>query len=316
MQKYKLFLDPNINFRQLAHKYLNSIYPPQNQRHIFQYFKTKNTKIQEKNVSLHTNKNRKETTKKTFDVYARRMMNEFEHIQYSPIQNYQYERWFQDTHYNGKTLNDDERREFIKRLDEIISDISEELPTIKRNLENIKEFQDEGHNVYRIIISVLQFIGITMIDSMVIGKYFILANKDYDRRFMRGKMRVILNEGFKKLYGFDKKTHEKSEWNRLAPIIKHFPEDIQHQYQHLSALLEEQSKSSYWWRDERNVETHFDAEELYDSRCEDIVESKVMMDSLRLYNTLYAVDCFLFNMHTCVHNTLVDMYRSGELREE
>ena len=46
------FLDPNINFRQLAHKYLNSIYPPQNQRHIFQYFKTKNTKIQEKNVAL------------------------------------------------------------------------------------------------------------------------------------------------------------------------------------------------------------------------------------------------------------------------
>ena len=32
---------------------------------------------------------------------------------------------------------------------------------------------------------------------MVAGKYFILADRDYDRRFMRGKLFVILNEGFK-----------------------------------------------------------------------------------------------------------------------
>ena len=148
------------------------------------------------------------------------------------------------------------------------------------------------------------------------GIYFILANKDYDQRFMRGKMKVILNEGFKKLYGFDENTKQKSEWNRLASILKYFPDKIQSQYQELSSLLEEHSKSSSWWRNERNVETHLDAEGLYDSRCEDFVESKVMMDSLRLYNTLYAANCFLFNMHTCVHNTLVDMYRRGELKEE
>ena len=60
MQKYKHFFRHE---HQLAHKYLNSIYPPQNQRHFFQHFKPKKTKIQEKTVSLHTNKNRKETTK-------------------------------------------------------------------------------------------------------------------------------------------------------------------------------------------------------------------------------------------------------------
>ena len=31
---------------------------------------------------------------------------------------------------------------------------------------------------------------------------------------------VILNEGFKKLYGFDDKTHKKSEWKRLFCYIK------------------------------------------------------------------------------------------------
>lgn len=241
---------------------------------------------------------------------------DIEEIQYSPIWNYRYEQWFRETHYNGKPLSDDERKNMINLIDENISETAEGLPIIKRILESLNDFHDEGHVVYRTIVSVMQFVGITMIDSMVIGKYFLLADKDYDRRFMRGKMKVILNEGFKKLYGFDEKAHEKSEWNKLSPLLKYFPEDIQHQYRHLTSLLEEHSKSSSWWRDERNVETHLDAGKLYDSRCEDIVECKVMMESLKLFDTLFAAECFLSNMHACFRNSLVEMYLRGELKEE
>lgn len=106
----------------------------------------------------------------------------------------------------------------------------------------------------------LGYIQITMIDSLVISKYFIPADKDYDRRFMHGKMKVVLNDGFKKLYGFNDKTKKESEWNKLVAIVKHFPEDIQQQCQHLSFLLEDQSKSSSWWKDVRDIETHLDAE--------------------------------------------------------
>lgn len=243
-------------------------------------------------------------------------MNKLDNIQYSPIWNYRYEGFFRESHYNGKTLSDDERRNMINQINEHISDTSEGVPIIKRILESLKDYQDEGHNIYWTIVSVMQFVGITMIDCMVIGKYFLLADKDYDRRFMRGKMKVILNEGFKKLYGFDENTRKKSEWNRLTPIIKYFPENIQRQHQHLSSLLKEHSESTSWWRSERNVETHLDAEKLYESRCEDVVESKVMMDSLKLFDTLLAAECFLSNMHACFHNTLLGMYRRGELREE
>ena len=241
---------------------------------------------------------------------------DIEDIQYSPIWDYPYNQWLRETHYNGKTLNVDERREMIKHIDEIISETSEGLPLIKRILDGLKEYDDEGHNVYSVIVSVMQFIGITMIDSMVIGKYFLLANKDYDRRFLRGKMKVILNEGFKRLYGYNEKTRKASEWNRLSPIMEYFPEDIQRQYQHLSFLLEEHSKSSSWWRDERNMETHLDANKLYESRCEDIIESKVMMDSLKPYDTLFAVECFLSNMHAYFRNALIDMFLQGKLKEE
>ena len=244
------------------------------------------------------------------------MNDDWGNIHYSPIQDYQYEQFFQEVQYNGKELNDDERKEFLKKVDECISQHIDGLPLTKDILERIKDLHDDFHEIQRTIVSASQFCLITMIDSMVLGKYFILANKDYDRRLMRGKLRVVLNEGFKKLYGFEEKSHKKSEWNRLAPILKYFPEDIQNQYKQLSSLLEEHSMSSSWWKDERNVETHLDIEKLYESRCEEVVESKVMMDSLKLYNTLYAVNLFLSSAHACFYNYLLTKYKQGELKEK
>ena len=238
-----------------------------------------------------------------------------ENVQYSPIRNYRYEQFFQEVQYNGKELNDDERKEFLKKVDECISQHIDGLPLTKDTLDNIKDLHDEFHKIQRTIVSVSQFCLITMIDSMVLGKYFILANKDYDRRMMRGKLRVVLNEGFKKLYGFNDNNRENSEWIKLASILKYFPEEINHQYKYLSSLLEGHSKSSSWWKDERDVETHLDTQKLYNSRCEDIIESKVMMESLKLYNTLFAVNNFLFNMHSCVNNFCIDKYKRGELKE-
>lgn len=240
-----------------------------------------------------------------------------EQFQYTPIRNYQYEQWFREVHYNGKELDADERKEFVRMIDELVSQFSEGLPMVKSLLNSNKDLQDEYHKAYSVLVSVMQFVLITMVDSMVIGKYFIMADKDYDRRFMRGKMKVILNEGFKKLYGFEEKTYKKSEWYRLDGIMKYFPENMISQYQELSSLLEQHSKStsSSWWKDERDVETHLEADTLYDSRCEDIIESKVMMESLKLYKALLAVNNFLFNMHSCFYNFLIDLYKRGELKE-
>ena len=244
------------------------------------------------------------------------MTTESEHFQYSPIWNHHYERWFREFQHNGNKLDATAKKEFVEILDETIFSFSEGLPILKETLEQIKDMHNAYHDAYRVVVSVAQFTAITMTDCLVISKYFILADKDYDRRFMRGKMMVILNEGFKKLFGFEEKTHQKSEWNRLVPILKFFPEDIQNQYKQLSSLLEEHSKSSSWWRVERNVETHLDIEKLYESRCEEVVESKVMMDSLKLYNTLYAVNLFLTSAHSCFYNYLLTKYKQGELKEK
>lgn len=236
-------------------------------------------------------------------------------IQYEPIRNFEYAQWFKNVQYNGKTLSESERKECISVIDKTIEQYSSGLPMINDILESNKDRHDEFHEIYRTVISIMLFVVVTMIDSMVASKYFILADKDYDRRFMRGKLFVILNEGFKKLYGFNKNTHKKSEWDRLLPLMKYFPEAINRQYQELTFHLKRHSSSSSWWKDERNLETHLDAEKLYKSRREEIIESKVMMDSLKLINTLLAVSNFLANVHSCLLNFLIGKYHRGELTE-
>lgn len=243
------------------------------------------------------------------------MNEDLANIHFSPIWDYKYAQWFQEVQYNGKTLSEEERKEFVLIIDETIAQYTEGLPLMKDSLESTKEKCDDYHRIDYTLTSVMLFVLLTMIDSMVASKYFILADGDYDRRFMRGKLMVILNEGFKRLYGFNEKTHKKSEWDRLLSILSYFPEVINLQYQDLTYHLEKHAQSSSWWKEERDLETHMDAEMLYDSRQEEIVESKVMMDSMKLFNTLLAVNNFLSNMHTCLYNYLVGKYKRGEITE-
>ena len=235
---------------------------------------------------------------------------------YSPIINYQYDQWFKTVQYKEKTLNEEEKDKFVKVIDETVSFFSSGLPLFNDELKRIADLNDDYHRINRTICSISLFVLVTMCDCMVAGKYFILAHTDYDKRFMRGKMKVILNEGFKKLYGYNEVNKKKSEWFRLLDYMKYFPEDLNLQYQDLTFQLENQSKKSSWWKDERDYETHIDSEKLYDSRMVDIKESKEMMETLQLYNALFAVDHFLTNAHAYLRNLLVDKYRKGELKEE
>lgn len=244
-----------------------------------------------------------------------KMNEDLANIQFSPIRNYKYAQWFKEVQYNGKTLSETEREEFVGVMNETITQYSKGFPIYQNMLKESEGKHDEYHEIERTVVSVMLFVLITMIDSMVVSKYFILADGDYDRRFMRGKLMVILNEGFKRLYGFDEKTHKKSEWDRLLPIMGNFPESINRQYQELTFHLEKHAQSSSWWREERNLETHVDAEKLYDSRQEEINESKVMMDSMKLFNTLLAVNHFLTNVHACLFNFLVGKNKRGEMND-
>lgn len=243
------------------------------------------------------------------------MNEDLTNIHYSPIWNYSYSKLFREINYKTKTLTDAERKQFVAVIDETIALYSKGLKLMQDSIETFNDHNDEYHILDRTVSSVMLFVLLTTIDSMVACKYFVLADRDYDRRYMRGKLRVLLNEGFKRLYGFEEKTYKKSEWDKLLPLMGHFSEEINQQYQELTFLLEGHARSSSWWKEERNLETHLDAEKLYKSRQEEIIESKVIMDSMKLFNTLTAVSDFLGNVHTCLYNYLVGKYKRGEITE-
>lgn len=244
------------------------------------------------------------------------MNEDLNNLKYYHIRDFDYAKWFEDVHYNGKTLSETEREKFVTVTNKTIAQQLEGFPLIHETLERNKGQHDEYGEIYRTVASVMLFVLITTVDSLVASKYFILADGDYDKRFMRGKLMVILNEGFKRLYGFNEKSHKKSEWDRLLPLLNHFPEEINLQYQELTYHLEMHAKTSSWWKEVRNWETHLDAEKLYNSRQEDIIESKVMMDSMKLFSTLLAVNYFLTNVHAYLSNIQIEKYKRGEIKEE
>lgn len=231
-------------------------------------------------------------------------------IRYSPIRNYDYAQWFETIEYNGRTLNDREREVFISMIDDSIAQFTDGLPLINENIKVSKNLTDEFHHADYVVCSVMLFVLQTMIDIMVSCKFFIKADSDYERRFMRGKLMVILNEGFKRLYGFktdkakNKGKDKIPEWKKLEPFMIRFPEVIAQQYNELGLKLN--TSTFTWWKEERDLETHLDAENLYISRQKELIESEVMIDSLKLFNTLFAVNLFLTNVHACLVNTLLN----------
>lgn len=213
------------------------------------------------------------------------------------ILDYEYNSLFQDLHFGDKNLTFDEIQRTVNLIDETIAVFSVGLPQIYSELERIKGICREPINYYRSILSVFQFNLITMIDSMVACKYYLLASKDYEKRFMRGKLKVILNEGFKRLYGFTQKAKTDSVWAQLKPLMLNASIGIRRQYQMITNNLERLSQSSSWWKRERDLETHLNANELYRSRQEEIVDSRVMEDSLKLFDALLCVNKFLEEMN-------------------
>ena len=86
------------------------------------------------------------------------------------------------------------------------------------------------------------------------------------------------------------------------------------EYEKLSDLLDRHSKSSSWWKDERNLETHLDTEELYESRREEVFESVVMNDALTLVGVLYMVQNFMIDSYACICNILLEKSKNQKVK--
>lgn len=236
------------------------------------------------------------------------MDNNIIDLEMFPIRLIVFDSYFKSIVPNGISPTEEQRKEMVKIIDERVSIYSKGLELIHKALNqlpsNPSEYELSKYSIDLALLYVLQ----TTSDCMVASKYYLLANQDYDKRYMRGKLKVILNEGFKNLYGFNDKDRKKSHWGKVSEIVRFFPL-LTNQHRKVDEILSKQANNSSWWKKERDLEVHLEPVELYESRQEDLSESKVMIDTIKLLDALGIVEQFVGNLHASLTNWMNMQYR-------
>ena len=200
-------------------------------------------------------------------------------------------------YYNNKVLSAQEREEFRIRSDEAIDVFAESIDGFYELNREHKPSQNKAHDkITKTVLDVGIFTSYTFCDCVALLKHFVLSSNTYDKSLFRGKLKVLLNEGFKNLYGFNDKQREKSYYIKLGEIINHFP-GFKSEYNSILLKLKQLSEQSAWWKDERNIEVHLDMTQLYKSRHEEINESKVAMEAHLLIDLLIQINKLMGRMH-------------------
>lgn len=195
--------------------------------------------------------------------------------------------------YNNKVLSAQERIEFCKMSDEVLSSFSNSIDGMHDIAINIASSESEGFKrIMNDLISIGTFISYSYCDIIVLTKSFIISTNPYEKSFLRGKLKVQLNESFKKLYGFNEKAFQASYCARLDNIVAMFP-NHRAEYDSILSQIDAISKQHTWWKDERNAEVHLDIEMLYKTRHEEINESKVVMETIPLIEFFNRLNSFM-----------------------
>ena len=200
-------------------------------------------------------------------------------------------------YYNNKVLSAQEREEFRIMSEETIRDFSESIEGFYELSQEFNPSQNKEYDkITKTVLDVGIFTSYTFCDCVALLKHFVLSSNSYDKRLFRGKLKVLLNEGFKNLYGFNDKQREKSYYIKLGEIMNYFP-GFQLEYDSILLKLKQLSEQSTWWKDERNTEVHLDMSQLYKTRHEEINESKVAMESQLLIGLLVQINKLMGRMH-------------------
>jgi hypothetical protein len=186
-----------------------------------------------------------------------------------------------DIQYNNKILTQQERVEFNEVADKFINTFSESIDGMYETGKYFNDSNNVHHKVSKIMCDISVFICYAYADCVVLTKLFMNTPVVYEKSLLRGKLKVHLNECFKKLYGFTEKAKNESYTAQLKEIMPHFHgPDIE--FDGIIKDLEEISKRDSWWKEIRSAEVHIDVPVLYESRHEDVNESQVVRETMRL----------------------------------
>ena len=137
--------------------------------------------------------------------------------------------------YREEEVTPRERAEVIAKFDEMIAIYSNASSVYHE--EKLKDREGKVPikslaKFLEMVESTAEFSAMVIADCAVAQKFFVMATSDYEKRFARGKLRVILNEGFKRVFGFtsNKKKKNSTIWAHISEFVSIFPENIKYKY--------------------------------------------------------------------------------------
>ena len=209
--------------------------------------------------------------------------------------------------YNNRVLSTEERDEFCRISDEYINEFSEYIEGIHQLAKEAPISANSDYNkIIKTIINIETFTNYAFCDCIVLNKLFVRATNHYEKSFIRGKLKVQLNESFRRLYGFNDKGYKESYCAQLENIITMFP-GFKREFDELLSDLGQIAKDS-WWKDERNAEVHINTSKLYELRHEEINESKVVMETWQLTELFNHVNRFICRLHRMYFNYITAQF--------
>ncbi len=209
--------------------------------------------------------------------------------------------------YNNRILTAEERDEFCRKSDEYIDKFAAYIEGMCQLAKSAPASDNSDYNkITNTITDIGIFTGYSFCDCIVLMKLFVRATNSYEKSMLRGKLKVQLNESFKKLYGFTEKGYKDSYCAQLGDIMPMFP-GFRNEFDELLSDLIQISKNP-WWKDERNAEVHIDAVRLYELRHEEINESKVAMETMQLIMLFNRFNHLIARMHRSLLDYMVARY--------
>ena len=212
---------------------------------------------------------------------------------------------FQELQYNNKILSQEERVKFNDLADEMIATFSESIDGMYKISREYTDMNNIHHRVSKIMCDVSVFVSYAFADCVVLTKLFLNTPISYEKSLLRGKLKVHLNECFKKLYGFTNQSKKVSYAAKLKEIMPHF-HGPDREFARILDDLEEISNRDSWWKDIRCAEVHMDVPVLYESRHVEINESQVVMETMRLIPFINRFNALLERMNQAHTNYMFD----------
>lgn len=186
------------------------------------------------------------------------------------------------------------KEELILLLENTLREMPQSVDGIhetKKTFSTLSSTNSEGFTALEKLYDISLYVSLLSGDFVVLFHQFLSSNFLYERKYAMAKLYPLMNESFKRLYGFMKEKTGRVElssdsyWKDIQELVPSMNETEKALYDDLEDIMIK--KASYsWWKDMRDAEVHLDAEKIYKYRCDQEDENVAIRDAMSFYDVL------------------------------